>query len=53
MGLGKTAKVKFDNISVRERVYKDSSGFFVGLDGATKIDTVETVASEEVRFQFT
>ena len=46
MGLGKAAKVKFDNVSVRERAYKDSSGFFVGLDGPDKVDSIETVSDE-------
>ena len=51
MGLGKTAKVKLDSVNVRERVYKDASGYFVGLDGADKIDTIETVSETTVSIQ--
>merc|ERR1712073_116000 len=47
MGLGKAAKVRFDDVSVRERVYRDSSGYFVGLDGADTVDKIEIVAQPD------
>ena len=49
MGLGKAAKVRFDDVSVRERVYRDSSGYFVGLDGADTVDKIEIVAQVDSR----
>merc|ERR1712038_1523264 len=47
MGLGKAAKVRFDDVSVRERVYRDSSGYFVGLDGADTVDKIEIEAQPD------
>ena len=53
MGLGKAAKVRFDDVSVRERVSRDSSGYFIGLDGPDSVDPVTSVsdnAADEVTF---
>ena len=43
MGLGKAAKVRLETITARERVFRDSSGYFVVLDGFDGIDTVQPV----------
>ena len=54
MGLGKAAKVRFDDVSVRERVSRDSSGYFIGLDGPDSVDPVTSVsdnAADEVTFK--
>ena len=48
MGLGKSAKVKLETITARERVYRDANGYFVGLDGFDGIDTVEAVGETQV-----
>jgi len=59
MGLGKLAVVQLDVVTVRERVSRNSSGFFVGLavdsedavesikEDAT-IDTVEEIVEDEI-----
>ena len=44
MGLGKSAKVRFDEVLVRGRVSRDSSGYFIGLDtGPDSEDPVTSV----------
>ena len=43
MGLGKSAKVRLETITTRERVFKDANGYFVGLDGFDGVDTVQPV----------
>ena len=44
MGLGKAAKVRFDEVMVRGRVSRDSSGYFIGLDtGPDSEDPVTSV----------
>merc|ERR1711976_585151 len=44
MGLGKSAKVRFDDVAVRDRVARDSSGYFIGLDiGPDSQDPVTSV----------
>merc|ERR1719341_304555 len=44
MGLGKAAKVRFDEVAVRGRVNRDSSGYFIGLDpGPDSEDPVTSV----------
>ena len=43
MGLGKSAKVKLETITARERVFKDANGYFVGLDGFDGVDSIQPV----------
>merc|ERR1712117_604730 len=42
MGLGKSAKVMIDTVTVRERVTMDANGMFVGVS----FDDVETLENE-------
>merc|ERR1711892_1262713 len=46
MGLGKSAKVVIETVTVRERVNRDSNGMFVGL-GFDSVDPVESLGDEE------
>ena len=49
MGMGKTAKVRFEEIKYRERVTKDGSGYFIGLDAdKVVVDTVNEIADAQV-----
>merc|ERR1719510_1399597 len=43
MGLGKSAKVRLETITARERVFKDANGYFVGLDGFDGVDSIQPV----------
>ena len=46
MGLGASAKVMIEQVKVRERVNRDSSGMFVGLE-CDKVDDVEITRDTE------
>lgn len=46
MGLGKSAKVVIETVTVRERVNRDSNGMFVGL-GFDSLDPIENLGDEE------
>merc|ERR1712066_774520 len=46
MGLGKSAKVVIETVTVKERVNRDSNGMFVGL-GFDSVDPVENLGDEE------
>ena len=45
MGLGKSAKVMIDTVTVRERVTMDANGMFVGVS-FDAVDDVETLENE-------
>ena len=49
MGLGKSAKVVIETVTVKERVNRDSDGMFVGL-GFDSVDPVETLGEKEEVF---
>jgi hypothetical protein len=46
MGLGKSAKVVIETVTVRERVNRDGNGMFVGL-GFDSLDPIENLGDEE------
>ena len=43
MGLGKAAKVRFDEVKPRERVSRNAEGYFVGLDGPDSVAPVHSL----------
>ncbi|XP_023347171.1 TWiK family of potassium channels protein 7 [Eurytemora carolleeae] len=48
MGLNNSKRIRIDKVSVRERLYRDNNGVFVGLSGPDSVSIVETIETESM-----